>query len=157
MVEYVAVIGIRPATSQPAGGKGSRGGLVTLSDIFKLNPELKPLNPELAEESEPKTKAKRQHPEADLREVVRELAARFGWQFYFTWSSRFSPKGFPDTALCRPPRLILAELKSEKGKVTPEQQTWADLLSQCPGVEYYLWRPGDIDKIVAALEGVLIL
>lgn len=55
--------------------------------------------------------------------------------------------GFPDCVLARPPRLVVAELKSDKGKVTPEQEVWLDLLAGCPGVEVYLWRPDDFEDI----------
>jgi len=41
--------------------------------------------------------------------------------------------------------LIFAELKSVKGKVSPEQQEWMDLINQCTSVEGYIWRPRDID------------
>jgi len=57
-----------------------------------------------------------------------------------------------DLTLCRPPRLIKAELKSEAGEMTPEQQEWYDLLKQVPVIETYLWRPSDYDAIVEILR-----
>ena len=90
--------------------------------------------------------------EADLREQIRDLCKLFGWKFHFTWSSIHSPRGMLDLILCRPPRLIVAELKREDGKVTAAQQEWLDLLRQCPGVESYVWRPGDIEEIAAVLR-----
>jgi hypothetical protein len=47
----------------------------------------------------------------------------------------------------RPPRLVLAELKSEAGKVTEHQARWLALLHACPGVEVFLWRPSDLERI----------
>ena len=51
----------------------------------------------------------------------------------------------------RPPRLVLAELKTEKGKVSPAQVAWLERLEQCAGVEVYLWRPSHRDEIERVL------
>jgi hypothetical protein len=59
--------------------------------------------------------------------------------------------GLPDLILCRPPRLVFAELKSARGRVSPQQQAWLNALSQCAGVEVYLWRPDDWQTIVHTL------
>jgi len=90
--------------------------------------------------------------EKQFRQQVIDMAKMFGWKCYFTWASIHSPRGIPDLVLCRPPRLVLAELKTMKGKVTPHQQEWLDLLEQCPGVETFVWRPSDWDEIVAVLQ-----
>lgn len=86
--------------------------------------------------------------ERDLREWIRDLCKLFGWKMQFTWTSIHSPKGFPDLFLANAEqrRIIFAELKSEKGKLTPEQREWLDILYAC-GQETYLWRPGDIEGI----------
>jgi len=56
-------------------------------------------------------------------------------------------KGFPDLVLAKKGRMtIFAELKSDKGRVTPEQQRWIDLL----GGE--VWRPGDWEYLEKVLE-----
>jgi len=83
---------------------------------------------------------------------VREIAKVLGWLVYHTYSSKRSPHGFPDVVLVRPPRVIFAELKRESGKLTIEQETWAEELSQCPGVEYYLWRPSQLQDVGDALS-----
>lgn len=90
--------------------------------------------------------------ERDLREQVRDLCKVLGWRFYFTWTSIHSPRGMPDLIICRPPRVIFAELKTEKGLVSPPQQEWIDTLSECPGAEVYVWRPGDIEEIAEVLR-----
>jgi len=91
--------------------------------------------------------------EADLREQVRDLCNLFGWKMYFSWTSIHSPRGFPDLVLAHPSKkhVIFTELKSEKGKVTEEQQEWLDILRQC-GQEVYVWRPGDFEQIVEILR-----
>jgi len=91
--------------------------------------------------------------EKQLREQVRDLCKVFGWKFYFTWTSIHSPRGMPDLILCKPPRLIFAELKTEKGQISDKQQEWLDLLDECGGnIERYVWRPGDIKNIVEILR-----
>ncbi len=91
--------------------------------------------------------------EKQLREQVRDLCKVFGWKFYFTWTSIHSPRGMPDLILVKPPRVIFAELKTEKGEVSTYQQDWIDVLKECGGnVECYLWRPGDIEKIAEVLR-----
>ncbi len=89
--------------------------------------------------------------ERDLREQVRSLCKVFGWRLAFTQYSIRSPKGFPDLVLCRPPRVVYAELKSEKGKVTPEQSAWLEDL-RARRQEVYVWRPTDLDQIAAVLR-----
>lgn len=83
---------------------------------------------------------------------VIDLARTFGWRDYHPYLSIHSARGWPDLALCRPPRLVLAELKSEKGKVSSAQQEWLDLLRECPGLEVFVWRPSDFDDIVRVLQ-----
>ena len=83
---------------------------------------------------------------------VRDLSAMLGWRLYHPWLSKYSESGWPDVALVRPPRVVLAELKTESGKVSPSQREWLDLLARCPGVETYLWRPTDIDTIAEVLR-----
>ena len=47
--------------------------------------------------------------------------------------------------------MIFAELKSDKGTVTPYQQEWLDTLEAC-GQEVHVWRPIDIEDIVELLK-----
>jgi hypothetical protein len=76
------------------------------------------------------------------RQVV-HLARIRGWRCYFSWTSIHSPAGFPDLVLVRLSRIIMAELKSDKGKATPEQLAWLTDLDATGKVEAYLWRPVD--------------
>ncbi len=91
-------------------------------------------------------------PERDFLQAVRDYARLMGWADYHTWHSLHSPSGFPDLVLVRPPRVIFAELKSEKGQVSSSQEVWLKLLQNCPGVECYLWRPSDWEQIVRILK-----
>ena len=60
-------------------------------------------------------------------------------------------KGFPDCVLARGNRLIFAELKSDKGKLSPEQDMWLKLLSESKA-EVYVWKPSDRETIEGILE-----
>lgn len=93
----------------------------------------------------------RQTEKAFMAQVV-EAAKLFGWLAWHPFLSKWSARGFPDIVLVRPPRVVFAELKSEKGKLTPDQERWLDLLGACPGVERYAWWPRDLDDVVAVLR-----
>jgi hypothetical protein len=88
--------------------------------------------------------------EAAFQRCVKDLAALYGWRYYHTQHALHSPAGWPDVALCRPPRLLLAELKTDdlrRSQPTPEQCDWLEALGSCPGVEVFLWRPADLEQI----------
>ena len=84
---------------------------------------------------------------------VKHLAKLFGWRYYHTWRSIHSPAGFPDTVMVRPPRLIFAELKSEKGKLTPEQEAWIEDLKKCH-ILFDLDKQNTIKKVLSDLTHV---
>ena len=90
--------------------------------------------------------------EADHLEQVKAVAVTCGWRLYHTFDSRRSAAGFPDLVLVKPPRVVFAELKREKGKITVAQHMWFHDLDECPGVEVYIWRPSDWDEIVEVLR-----
>mgnify|MGYP001566581329 CR=1 FL=1 len=105
--------------------------------------------------------------EDQLFETVRELASLYGWRLFSIRLSRRNVRGvraegFPDCVLVRAPRLIFAELKSEKGKVSPDQQGWYDDLRECADdgtmvwigemPEVYIWRPSDLEKLTEVLR-----
>jgi len=90
--------------------------------------------------------------EKEFSQQVIDLARIFGWKVYRTWTSIHSPAGYPDLCLVRLSRLIFAELKSERGKTTPAQQEWLDILDATGKCEVYLWRPDDIDEIARLLR-----
>lgn len=114
--------------------------------------------------------------EVGFQQAVVELASLRGWLCYHTHDSRRSQAGFPDLTMVRGPRLVFAELKSEKGRTSPAQRLWLDqlaavaeegrsLASEWNGehegtsyyterrspVEVYEWRPRDWTSIEATL------
>jgi hypothetical protein len=84
-----------------------------------------------------------------MAQVV-ELASLFGWHTFHPWLSIHSARGWPDLALVRE-RLILVELKTMKGSLTPAQAQWQEWL-KAAGVETYVFRPTDFNKIFEILQ-----
>lgn len=83
--------------------------------------------------------------EAKLQELVLGMMRATGWERrYHTHDSRRSHKGFPDLVAVRrrDQRVVWVELKSEKGRVRPEQQEWLEDL-RWARQEAFLWRPSD--------------
>lgn len=92
-------------------------------------------------------------PEADFQHVIVELARSLGWLVYHPHDSRNSEGGWPDLALCKPPRFILAELKSRSGVISPDQERWLAALG-ASGIETHVWRDtGDLRSIAEILTG----
>jgi hypothetical protein len=89
--------------------------------------------------------------ERHLTTYVRDVAQACGWRRYHTWLSKHSPAGFPDEVLVRGGRLVFAELKSAKGKLSADQEAWLEELRAVPGIEIYVWRPEDMDEIARVL------
>lgn len=80
--------------------------------------------------------------EKELHALTVALAKALGWRVWFTLRSTGSPHGWPDLVLCRPPALLVVELKRERGTVTPRQSEALSMLSMC-GLTVYVWRPSD--------------
>jgi len=89
--------------------------------------------------------------EVDFQAAVLELARLTGWLAYHPHDSRRSAPGWPDVTLVKPPRLLIVELKTTRGRLRPEQARWLTALAQCPGAEVAVWRPGDWPAIERAL------
>jgi hypothetical protein len=91
-----------------------------------------------------------------MRHVIAYATAR-GFMVYHTHISKRSNEGWPDLAMVRNGRMVLAELKREKGgRVSPAQREWLQqlrLVSERSGgaVECYLWRPSDWQSIESVL------
>lgn len=60
-------------------------------------------------------------------------------------------KGWPDLILVRGSRIVAAEVKSERGRLTAEQAEVLGILSVA-GVETHVWKPSDWDTMVAVLS-----
>lgn len=83
---------------------------------------------------------------------VRKLARLYGWVDTHTYDSQRTRAGEPDLRLVRPPRYVLIELKSQHGRLSILQSAYIALLEQCPGVECYVFKPSDWQRIVETLR-----
>lgn len=88
--------------------------------------------------------------EKDFRQQVVDYARLHGWQCWWVWRSDHSPKGWPDLVLAKPPRLVLAELKTERGTLSPAQSETIATLREC-GLTVFVWRPRDWPAIEETL------
>ena len=95
--------------------------------------------------------------EAELFEEVRKLLHLYGWLYYHTHDSRRSNPGFPDLVMVRPSsaggawQLLYRELKSEKGRLTDEQDRWLWALREAY-CDMDVWRPSDMERIEKELR-----
>lgn len=95
-----------------------------------------------------------------LRQII-ELAHVYQWRVHHerpAWTNKGwrtpiqGDRGFPDLVLARSPRVIIAEVKSDKGRLTREEREWLEEMEGCPGVESFIWRPRMWDDIVGILR-----
>jgi hypothetical protein len=107
--------------------------------------------------------------EKDFESSFRQAFELLGWLGYHTHNSRRSTAGFPDWVLVRQPRIVFAELKTDTGKVSDDQQAWLDELAHVetqargllrqlgltaarPVVEVHVWRPRDWPTLCEVLR-----
>lgn len=99
--------------------------------------------------------------EQGFLDSIVDLAHLRGWKVHHgrpAWTEKGyrtaiqGDAGFPDLFLARKPRIVIAEIKSDKGRVSEAQSEWLLELKQCFGIELYLWRPDDWEEIVKILR-----
>lgn len=95
--------------------------------------------------------------EANFTNTVIEMAMTFGWRVaHFRpaetkkgWRTAMTGHiGFPDLVLARHEQVMFVELKSDTGKMRPDQEAWAKAI----GPNFQVWRPGDLKKIERLLR-----
>jgi hypothetical protein len=91
--------------------------------------------------------------EAQFQQAVTDLCDWYGLRWHHEVDSRKSKRGFPDLVITGPGGLVFVELKTQKGKVTPEQREWL-LALRAAGVRAYVWRPSDMPEITAYLRSL---
>ncbi len=102
--------------------------------------------------------------ETEFQRQVTDLAELFGWEWvHFRpaqtakgWRTPVSGPlgaGWVDLVLVRvrDQRLVFAELKSDKGRVTPEQAFVHEVLAAA-GYPVNVWRPADFEVIAEVLR-----
>jgi len=98
--------------------------------------------------------------EADWQRQVTEYAHLRGWLYCHFRPAQTSKgwrtavagdgAGWPDLCLVRG-RLVIAELKSETGKLSSVQRDWIAAL-ELAKAEVYVWRPSDWPQVEAVLR-----
>lgn len=88
--------------------------------------------------------------EREFQQTVVDMARLLGWKVYHTHDSRRSEPGFPDLCLVRD-RIVWLELKTESGRVSPEQASWIAALNAAGGTALVV-RPSDLSRVEAALK-----
>ena len=105
--------------------------------------------------------------ERAFQAAVIELARRLGWKvahFRVAQNARGDWRtpvaadgaGFPDLVLARAGCILFVELKTDRGRLTPNQEAWRDVLElaafEAPAVlAVYVWRPRDWPEIEVEL------
>lgn len=103
--------------------------------------------------------------EAEWQTKVVETAQWFGWRVAHFENAqnrrgrygaqvRYDGKGFPDLVLVHPERwlTLFRELKTDRGKLTPEQEAWGKALLHGAS-DYEVWRPSDWPVVLHTLSG----
>ena len=91
--------------------------------------------------------------EKKFQDEVNKLARENGWRVYHTHRSDHSEKGFPDCLMVRGDRMLIVELKSQRGgrknKLSKEQKEWLEDLAKPthPEVLQDPWYPEDWERI----------
>lgn len=95
--------------------------------------------------------------EKDFATQVEHLLNLFGWRWtHFEPAMRQSGewatalrgmKGLPDYVAVRDGELLFAEIKGDRGRLTPDQQEWLSLLRTVPGIRCEVWYPDDLPEI----------
>lgn len=78
-----------------------------------------------------------------LETHVRELMTDLGLWGYHTRNSIGSAKGWPDWVILGPRGSLFRELKSERGRLSPDQRMVGARLI-CAGLDWSTWRPRDL-------------
>ncbi len=89
--------------------------------------------------------------EKELKNNGEAVMRQFGWKYYHTFFSEYSPGGFPDDFAIRGIRNVFMEWKTMKGKLSEKQIEWLDALSDNPHNEVFLIRPNQMQLVIDVL------
>ena len=102
--------------------------------------------------------------ETQWQNTIVETAQRFGWraahfrraqvrQGRYATPVAYDAAGFPDLVLVTEGRILFVELKTDRGRVSPEQRAWHEWL-EAAGQDVRVWRPRDWDvEVLPTLKG----
>ena len=107
--------------------------------------------------------------EGAFQQAVANLARACGWRvahfrpvrvqrrdgsIYHETPVALDAKGWPDLVLVRASKVLVRELKGERGDLKPEQVEWLEALA-AGGLDVGVWRPSDWPQIEGILTGEL--
>lgn len=91
--------------------------------------------------------------ESELQSAIIGLAKLLGWRVAHFRSANTTQgwmtpvaadgKGFPDLCMVKDDRLLFVELKTDRGRLSPEQDEWIAALQDSRGCGVYVFRPRD--------------
>lgn len=90
--------------------------------------------------------------EKQFLQQIKDFARMMDWRTYHPLWSMGSDHGWPDLFMQRGKQLVVAELKLEKGRLTPRQADWLWALAFTGHLEVYLWRPSSWSQIARVLR-----
>lgn len=98
--------------------------------------------------------------ESDLLTGVLDIARLTGWRTIHVrpgrtahgWRTAVSGDGtgWPDIVALRGDRIIVAELKADRGRLTDEQRDWLAAWT-ATGADVHVWRPVDYPDTIASV------
>jgi hypothetical protein len=92
--------------------------------------------------------------ERELLDAIRAACKWGGLLCYHTHDSRRSEPGYPDVTVCGPRGVLFRELKSDRGRLSSEQWTWLERLTEA-GADADVWRPDSWpDRVLTELAGI---
>ncbi|GAA1337225.1 VRR-NUC domain-containing protein [Arthrobacter roseus] len=96
--------------------------------------------------------------ERRFQSTVQNLMTAYKWKWFHAPDNRpvngriqGVKAGFPDLIAVRGQRVIVAELKTETGRVSEDQKEWLFLFDHA-GITSYVWRPRDTEAIKLILR-----
>ncbi len=101
--------------------------------------------------------------EAEYATRIEETANYLGLRWHHETDSRRSKAGFPDYCFVGPEGCLFLEIKSDKGRATPQQEAWIEALdnisSHCDRVNYqaitaYIAYPRDWPRVLSDLKRI---
>ena len=119
--------------------------------------------------------------EASFEAAVVDIAHLYGWKIAsfrqaggradggFRTPVKYDGKGYVDLTMVHPcGEIVFAEIKAQKGRLSPHQKEWGRVLADCSnrdresgfpikddfdlGMRYVVWRPSDGDDIISYLS-----
>ena len=91
--------------------------------------------------------------EADFQQMVTDYCDWLGLRWHHETDSRRTRAGFPDLVIVGKGGIYFLELKSQKGKISPDQKAWIYDLHQA-GVQASVARPSDWERLQDVLKNL---